>query len=257
MKEKNEENKETIQFVPSISNEEIQQAVNESARQGMLKQIEEFFTGYNSPFREKVKEYLSGQIPGNFSLDIAGCMALINEGLQAQVQEIAHKAIAQSYVPMVQQLLTKRFDQVTFSDIVNAFVNEYDTCNEGLCHAELVVNSCYRTEQLKLWREDDGSDDDGISYIITFNPIKTTDGEKNNRYEILTMPMPDQSWQKWPTVKCCFEHEGTKCTMHLPLGNGVLRDSFFRFIANIVVFNVPVFKDRYHFDDITGNNDSY
>lgn len=38
MKKKNEENKETIQFVPSISNEEIQQAVNESARQGMLKQ---------------------------------------------------------------------------------------------------------------------------------------------------------------------------------------------------------------------------
>lgn len=35
MKKKNEENKETIQFVPSISNEEIQQAVNESARQGM------------------------------------------------------------------------------------------------------------------------------------------------------------------------------------------------------------------------------
>lgn len=252
MKEKNEENKETIQFVPSISNEEIQQAVNESARQGMLKQIEEFFTGYNSPFQEKVKEYLSEQIPGDFRLDIAGCMALINEGLQAQVQEIAHKAIAQSYAPMVQQLLTKRFDQVTFSDIVNAFVNEYDICNEGLCHAELKQNS-WGSEQLKLECEDD----DRISYSITFNPVKTSDGEKNNRYEILSMPMPDQSWQEWPTVKCCFEREGTKCTMHLPLGNGVLRDSFFRFIANIVVFNIPVFKDRYHFDDITGNNDSY
>ena len=78
MKEKNEENKETIQFVPSISKEDIQQAVNESAREGMLKQIEEFFTGYNSPFRKKVEEYLSEQIPGDFRLDIAvGIISMI------------------------------------------------------------------------------------------------------------------------------------------------------------------------------------
>ena len=50
---------ETILKTPVLDGEELSKKVNEFAMKGALKSIEEYYTGYNSPFMKAINEELS------------------------------------------------------------------------------------------------------------------------------------------------------------------------------------------------------
>ena len=48
-------------LVPVIDTEVLQEKVNQAAMKGALSTIEDFYTGYNSPFKKAIKEDLESK----------------------------------------------------------------------------------------------------------------------------------------------------------------------------------------------------
>ena len=70
------------------SSEELKKDVVEAARAGIKKEITEYFTGYSSPFRKQVHEYLQKNIPmASFSLP--SYAEIVNKEIIAEIDKMA------------------------------------------------------------------------------------------------------------------------------------------------------------------------
>ena len=70
------------------NSEELKKDVAEAARAGIKKEITEYFTGYSSPFRKQVHEYLQKNIPmARFSLP--SYAEIVNKEIIAEIDKMA------------------------------------------------------------------------------------------------------------------------------------------------------------------------
>lgn len=110
------------QILPQLDLTILQHSANEAAMQGAISAINEFYTGWNSPYKKAIEADLeSKSIDPMFSLpDILG---VINEKLQQEIDSIANAAVAKSFVPLVKQITMRAEPEIMLSDIMKKFIN--------------------------------------------------------------------------------------------------------------------------------------
>lgn len=110
---------------PKIDVQKIQDAANAAAEKAYLKEIEDYYTGYSSPFRKMIEENLKEQ-KLNFAMELPNVLDKINSALKDEVDRIANNAIANSYIPMVSDALVGMKKQMKISDLLKAIIEELE-----------------------------------------------------------------------------------------------------------------------------------
>lgn len=110
---------------PKIDVKKIQEAANKAAETAYLKAIDDYYTSYNSPFRQMINAELEKQ-KFKHSMPLPDVIKEINSALTQEVDRIANAAIASTYVPMVSKALVRMDKKIKLSDLFKMIIEELE-----------------------------------------------------------------------------------------------------------------------------------
>lgn len=223
-------------LIPTIDPEVLQEKVNQAAMKGALSTIEEFYSGYNSPFKKAIKEDLeSKEIRHTFELpDI---IATINDSLTTEIDRIANIAISKSFVPLVKRFLTRTDDEIKFSDILKQFIESFPNSDRDYFDVSIKRHEKYSWLSITVSSEDK-------RYDLTLHTDYKSEKDGNVKYIFLGLPYNDNSRNQ--TMKLTV---GDNVTLELPFTKDILKDEFMSYIARLVMSGSLITMDVEDFED--------
>ena len=224
------------EILPVLDLKVLKEKANEAAMKGAIKSIEEYYTGYDSPFKKKITEELKKTEIG-FGLKLPDIIALINDSLSKEIELIAHKAVAESYVPMVQGFLTRAEKEVKFSEILQQFVQSIYGIHYNEC-------SCTITKSSHGWLEVKLSSEKK-KYNLTLHKHDEYGKPKAKvqKYQFLGLPYDQSSYDRNMELTC----EGG--TLKIPFSQHSLQDKFISFIGTMIIAGSVITMDCDGFDE--------
>jgi len=224
--------------------ETLQQKANEYAMKGAIKEIEEFYTSYDSPFRKKIKEELESKAV-SIHLKLPDIIGLINESLSAEIDRIANNCIAETFMPLATSALTRIDKQIKFSSILEEFVKSCNSEFKDNYRPEITID-----EDSKFgWLDIRISFTDYLEKTIEYR--FTLHHHKDKTYHLLGLPYTDRSENYNKKIKLA-NGEGT---IEMPFTRGSLKDQFTSYLARIVICKSIITMDcedfeNYMFEDL-------
>lgn len=216
----------------------IQEKANEYALKGAIESIKEYYSGYNSPFRKAIDEELKNHATGPL-IKLPDIIAILNESLSKEVDEIANVAIAKTFVPMVKRFLTRENAEMTFSDFLRHFIEQTDS--KSIEDVSVDVTKDERFGWLSI--EIHSSEND---YKLTLHQDSDSKKEGKPKYHILSLPENySVKMNKVPVMKMYIGD----ATLEIPFTRDILRDNFTAFIARLVLSDTKITMDRDDFSE--------
>jgi hypothetical protein len=235
---------ETTMILPVLDTKKLQDKANEYAMQGAIKTIEEYYSGYNSPFRKIIEEELKKTSIGRGNIELPDIIALINGSLSKEIDMVANTAISKTFVPMVQRFLTRENKEMKFSEILKDIIDEGDSKEYDDYTVEAVKNDRYGWFDVSLSVKDK-------EYKMTFHEDyeskKSHELDKKNviKYHILSLPDTSYDMRSKQTMKISVDG----VSLEMPFTTDVLHDNVMSFIARLVVANTKITMDCYEFSE--------
>lgn len=238
-------------LIPVLDVKVLQEKTTEAAMAGAVKAINEYYTGYNSPFMKKIQGDLQGKVIGNFELP--DVLALINDGISKQIDAIANNAVAQSFVPMVTRLLTRMKNDVTTRDILEEFVKYKKDANSNFdisdYECEIKRQESYSWHNMKIFQ--DGNE---LYSITLHDPWDSEKKEGITSCKIFNLPYVMHGEMK-QTMKLSV-NDGVM--LEMPFTTDVISNKFMSYIARIIISGVRVKITSTDFDeDMAGVEHDY
>lgn len=225
-------------IVPKIDINELQKKANEFAQNGAIATIKDFYTGYNSPYKKSIEEHL--QHKGvNHSFDLPDIVAALNDGISKEIDKIANAAIAETFIPMAAELLTRAPAKMNFSEVLKKFIEigyydwkEYDSNDFNVEISEPEGSFMY----LSIF-----GGDDKYEHLGLHNHKGTREEPK---WSFFTLPRDHTSH---------FQHK-MKLTvegavLEMPFVPSVLHDRFKSFIASLIIAKTEITFDVADFNE--------
>lgn len=232
-----------IQILPVLDVKALQEKANEFAMKGATEAIKEFYSGYNSPYKEQIEAHLK-KTEINTCVDLPDIIAVINEQLSAEIDKIANTAIAKSFMPLVQRFLVRADKEVKFSDILKAFINsteaKYNECEVSI------------TESKHEWLEVTLTSEER-SYSLCLHIDYSSKKEAIRKYNLLSLPNDAMNTSSYkPTMRLSLDNG---YSLEMPFTKDILKDDFNAYIARLVIGNCNITMDCRDFDeDMFPNN---
>lgn len=228
-----------LQILPVLDTEVLKEKAQAAAMKGAEEAIKEYYTGYKSPFIKAITEELENQKPGLF-LQLPDIIGLINDSLSKRIDEIANAAVAQSFVPMVNKILTRAEKDVKFSDILQQFVDLFEddkkhpdafecTVRENTGYGWLDVSICC----------------DGSEYNLTLHKDRVEAGQAQT-YSLLSLPRGN-GYKDSSLDKMTLHVEGAK--LELPFIRDILSNDFMAYCARLIMCESNLHIDTREFQD--------
>jgi len=213
----------------------LQQKADEYAQKGAEEVVKEFYTSYNSPYKEAIKKQLEGKSVGNWPMGLPDIVGVLNDKIIAEFDNIANTAIAQTLIPYAKHLLTRAESEIKFSDILDKFIEfefdkdddyEYFTCEvKQSSHSWLNVT---------------------ISNLeTTFEFALHTKNEEAGKetYQLLSLPRDASAYDKRKmTIK------NGDFSLEIPMTTGLLENKFTAYLASLVIARTAITIDVKDFD---------
>jgi len=242
-----------LSIIPELNLDLIQQKANEAATNGTIKTIEEFYNGYGSPYRKALEDNLKSKgVDQNF--DIPDIVAVLNEKLSAEVDQIANTAISKTFIPLVKQFLVREESEIKFSDILKKFIeatgfeySNYDADEYSVQkvdrHSSSSLKDTFPTYQiyngetgyeLHFYAKSEG----GIQSTTLMSLPPQQDKPGSGRYY-------DKTYESSNKMKLSLDG----VTLELPFARGVLEDDFVSYCARLIIGNCNIIFDVEDFDE--------
>ena len=176
---------------PKIDIQEIQNAANAAAKKAYLKAIEDYYTSYNSPYKEMINENLKKQ-EFKYNLELPDVISKINDALSSEIDAIANNCIATSFIPKISEALVGFKKEINLSEILQEIINELepDMSKVDIYDYNFTFS---RNENKKYgWLDCTISTPDNTYEFTLHNDGSYFDKElkpiKNYKYSLLSMP---------------------------------------------------------------------
>ena len=225
------------QILPQLNLDILQQKANEFAMQGAIKTLEEYYSGYNSPFRKAISNELDGREISTGSIALPDIIALINQRLSHEIDIIANNAVSKSFAPMVSKFLTRIEKHITFSQILKEFIRCNEIEDPYDASVEITKDSQYSWLNIRLQSSDR---EYKMAFHVAWDAATRKDTDK---YHILSLPYGDSRHKQ--TMKLSI----SDATLELPFTPSVLEDSFLSYIARIIICRSEITMDCQDFDE--------
>jgi len=227
-------------ILPELNLTVLQEKANEYAMKGAIKEIEEYYTGYNSPFRKQIKEDLEAKAT-SIHLELPDILGLINQSLSEEIDRIANNCIAETFMPLATKALTRVDKEIKFSDILQELINS--------CHSDF--KDGYRPDveidEDRQW----GWLNIKISFIdyldkkLEYNFTLHLEKKEEKKYSLLALPTTKVPYDYNKKMKLA-NGEGT---IEIPFTRDSLKDEFTSYLARIVICRSIIIMDCEDFDD--------
>lgn len=173
----------TINLNFDIDFEKINIHAKEAAEKAFLKEIDDFYNNYNSPYRQALKKHLESQ-ELSFNFSIADAIGSINQALNEEIEKLKNIAIANTYLPMIPELLNLFKPEVKLSfilkEIIEKTFNKYDYEFEPVYEFSFEKHHTYDWLDCELHVI-------GHNYKFTLHTNSSIKGNEG-KYQILSMP---------------------------------------------------------------------
>ncbi len=219
--------------LPELDLKVLEEKAKEAAMKGAIKEIEDYYGGYNSPFRKQIKDDLEKKTT-SIHFDLPDIISLINQALSIEIDRIANNSIAETFIPLATNALTRIDGDVKFSDILKEFIR--------CCHSDF--KDGYSPEVSV-----DESEHGWLNIELTFADYR----DKENKYEItlhqeykdkgkyciLSLPRSETPYNYTKTMKL----SNGDSTIEIPFTRDSLKDEFTSYIARILISKCSIVMD--------------
>ena len=227
---------EPTQILPALDMSVLQEKANEYAMKGAIESIKEYYSGYNSPFRKKIDEELKKQ-EISWSLDIPNIMAIINDSLVQEMQQIANVSVTNTYIPLIKKFFTRVDKEIKFSEILKEFIECVEPEDSEDCEVSVEKDSKYEWLKVVLRHKDN-------EYELTFHEDYDSKKQGLSKYSILSLPY---GWRDTQQSKMKVTMD--QATVELPFNRDLLKDKFCSYIARIIICESVITMDTHDFDE--------
>lgn len=226
---------------PVLDKSIIQKAAQEAATRAALREIEDYYCGFDSPYRKQLREYLQKNAPST-RLELPEFSEMLSKSLSAEIENIVNKKCVESFAQEIRRafshlkeesdgtilLTTLAEDMMTYIDFDDS---EYDNS------FELEVR--------------DGSFNNLKDVYVTINE---DDAEKKYRfilmpngsdgtYRVLSMPYTSDDNDLYTADKK-ITLKTEKCTVSFPMFSGVSNDHTLLVLARCIMFDAHIRIDQ-------------
>lgn len=219
--------------IPAIDIKVLEKQALESAQKGALEEIKEYYEGWQSPYRKGIKEILSKQDVDNGTFCFPQIIGLINTAISAEVDRIVNTTIAQTYLPIVSDILIGVEKELKLSEIVERIKRELHSDEE--IDVEVGKDDHYDWYNLHLRLEKK-------SYDITLHKNSQEEG----KYHLLSMPFRHSSDRTYTL------HLEDNKRIELPLETNVIHDPVAKMCARLLIADTQIaidFDGEYYFEN--------
>jgi hypothetical protein len=227
--------------LPELDLKVLEEKAKEYAMKGAIEEIKEYYTGYSSPFRKKIKEDLDKNAV-SIHLELPDILALINDALTTEIDRIANTSIGETFLPLATNALTRISGDVKFSDLLSEFVNCcYSDFKDGYRPEVSIGESTHGWLDVKL-SFTDFRDKENV-YKLTLHKGFKDQGE--GKYCILSLPHSETPYNYTKTMKL----SNGESTLEIPFTRDSLKDEFTSYIARILISKSLIVMDCNDFQD--------
>jgi len=165
---------------PKIDVKKIQETANAAAEKAYLKEVEDYYTSYNSPYREMVKNELKKQ-EFKFCMELPDILSKINSALKDEIDRIANNSIANTYIPMLNSALVGMKKELKLSEMLKEIISELEPEREDMDEYSFSYTKNERHGWLSCELQTASS-----YYEFTLHEVSGK--ESSNKYQLLSFP---------------------------------------------------------------------
>jgi hypothetical protein len=223
-------------IMPALDAEVLKQKATEFALKGALQAIENFYTGYNSPYKKQIEDDLQAKGVSD-TINLPDIMALISEKISKEMDIIANKAIATSFIPLVQKVLSRVDKEVKFSEILEKFIEVCGIESRYDCSVEVDKHPKYDWLSIEL------SHSGGAKHKFTLHTVYNRDENAKVKYQLLSLPEQHHTYGGKMTIRL------EKATLEMPFCRDILMDEFVSYLAQLAIYNSHITMDVNDFEE--------
>lgn len=226
---------------PVLDKNIIQKAAQEAATRAALHEIEDYYCGFDSPYRKQLREYLHKNAPST-RLELPEFSEMFSKSLSAEIENIVNKKCVESFAQEIRRafshlkeesdgtilLSTLAEDMMTYIDFDDP---EYDNSFE----LEVRDGSFNKLKDVYVTISED---DVEKIYKFTLMP-NSSDGT----YRVLSMPYTSDDNDLY-TANKKITLKTEKCTVSFPMFSGVSNDHTLLVLARCIMFDAHIRIDQ-------------
>jgi hypothetical protein len=222
---------------PKIDVKAIQAKANAAAEKAYLKEIESYYTDYNSPYRQLIAEELKKQ-EFNRCMDLPDILSQVNKALSAEIDKIANNAIASTYIPMLSKALVGFDKEMNLSAILRYIISELEP--DGDEQEDYVFS--YEKDVRFDWLNCELITNKG-RYEFTFHTVGYLKDE-NPKYQLLSFPI-----NQYGRDKQTMSITKNEVKIEMPYTPGILEDPIMTMFFKLMLSNTHITMDCDGFDE--------
>lgn len=226
------------QIVPAIDLEVLQEKANQAAMEGAIKAIEKYYTGFDSPYVKGVRESLEKNRV-SYRFDLPDIVALINDKLESEMNAIANKAIAESFIPLLRSVTNLENKEMKFSRILHQFIDFHYGVEEEDFECEI-------DDDKDGWISIELKADDK-KYSFRLGQTYESKKEKIARYYLVSLP--DADGKSYDTFGEQMELSAGEVTLKMPFTRNAINHPFMAFMASVIISDCEITMDVDGFDE--------
>lgn len=209
----------------------VQQKVNEAATQGIIKALNEYFTGYDSPFQKNIKSQLD-EVYSKKKLKIPNVLGLLNEKLEKEAITLANTAFPTTYIQQIKELVVGYLpNKITTRDLFIKFIESKNDDDESEYSGSIEKNDEYSWYNAEFKYQDE-------KYHFTLHK-----NHNGNGYKILSLIN-----ENYKSNMGTIHVESGDAKIHFPITLATLDDPFQLFLAKLYLSQTEIELTDTEFD---------
>lgn len=226
---------------PVLDKDIIQKAAQEAATKAALREIEDYYCGFDSPYRKQLREYLQKNAPCA-RLELPNFSELLSKSLSAEIENIVNKKCVESFAQEIRRafshlkeesdgtilLTTLAEDMMTYIDFADSFYN-------NSFELEVRDGSCSYLKDVYVTINED---DEEKKYKFTL-----MSNGSDGTYRVLSMPYTSNDNDLY-TANKKITLKTEKCTVSFPMFSGVSNDHTLLVLARCIMFDAHIRIDQ-------------
>lgn len=222
---------------PVLDKDIIQKAAQEAATRAALREIEDYYCGFDSPYRKQLREYLHKNAPST-RLELPEFSELLSKSLSAEIENIVNKKCVESFAQEIRKAFSHLKEEsdgtillTTLAEDMMSHIDFADSLYNNSFELEVRDGSCSYLKDVYVTINED---DEEKKYKFTL-----MSNGSDGTYRILSMPYTSNDNDLY-TANKKITLKTEKCTISFPMFSGVSNDHTLLVLARCIMFDAHI-----------------
>ena len=226
---------------PVLDKNIIQMAAQEAATKAALREIEDYYCGFDSPYRKQLREYLQKNAP-SARLELPKFAELLSKSLSAEIENIVNKKCVESFAQEIRRAFSHLKEEsdgtillTTLAEDMMSYIDFEDSEYDNSFELEVRDGSFYNLKDVYVTINED---DVEKKYKFTL-----MSNGSDGTYRVLSMPYTSNDNDLY-TANKKITLKTEKCTVSFPMFSGVSNDHTLLVLARCIMFDAHIRIDQ-------------